>query len=207
MSWQQQPEHKATSPRLHVHEGVLRRLLGLPAVPWEVGGWLLGYRTGDRADLVVTHATPPAHRGTPLGVRISGEGHRQRFDAVWASSRGMVTFLGDWHTHPGGPPAPSARDEAAVAQLARRPHFHTPEPLMAIATHPRWRHGRGARAIAFFLRASNGSIVPLEVSRFTVLPPQAAGPDVWSGDGRSAVSHPITSRTLSFANVTKRRSA
>src|SRR4051812_27793075 len=57
-------------PALWVHAHVARCLLTLRAAPWEVGGWLLGYWTGDERTVVVSHATPPGPRGTPFGVRI-----------------------------------------------------------------------------------------------------------------------------------------
>ena len=139
-------------PTLFVHRRVLQRLLAVEQRPWEVGGWLLGWWAEDRASLFVTHATPPASRGTPFGVTISGHGHRPFFDEAWDRSQGHVTFLGDWHTHPGGPAIPSRRDRAAAASLAEDPDFGTPEPLLAIVATPRWPWSRRKAAVAFFVR-------------------------------------------------------
>lgn len=114
-----------TDPELLVHGEVLDRLMRIPGRPWEVGGWLLGWWSDDGSETLVTHATPPASRGTPFGVTISGRGHRPMFDAAWNASGGTVTFLGDWHTHPGGPAAVSERDRKAMRQLASDPDFGT----------------------------------------------------------------------------------
>lgn len=125
-------------PALWIHDRVLARLASLPARPWEVGGWLLGFWTADERSVFVTHATPPVGRGTPFGVRIAGRGHRDRFEEAWAASGGQVTFLGDWHTHPGCAATPSRRDLKALRQLAGDPDYGTPRPLAGIVQTPRW---------------------------------------------------------------------
>lgn len=158
------------SPDLFAYEEVLGRLLRLPSRPWEVGGWLLGYWTDGRDALVVTHATPPAGRGTPFGVTISGKGHRRRFDQAWQQTDGRVTFLGDWHTHPGGPAIPSTKDEKAARQLAQDPDFGTPRPLIAIVTNPRWPHSAQHRQIRFYVRTDDGSLAELDVVPLPCLP-------------------------------------
>jgi integrative and conjugative element protein (TIGR02256 family) len=140
-----------TPPNLYVHQAVSIRLARVPARPYEVGGWLLGYWAEDHSSVFVTHATPPASKGTPFGVRISGCGHRKLFDQAWDASDGLVTFLGDWHTHPGSPPYPSARDEAALVQLATSVKFDTPEPLIAIVSTPRYPWRQGPVTIGFYL--------------------------------------------------------
>jgi integrative and conjugative element protein (TIGR02256 family) len=170
-------------PVLFVHRRVHERLLAVERRPWEVGGWLLGWWAEDRASLFVTHATPPASRGTPFGVTISGRGHRQFFDEAWDRSQGHVTFLGDWHTHPGGPALPSKRDRAAAAALAEDPDFGTPEPLLAIVATPRWPWSHREASARLFVRR-NETLEPLDVQIAAQLPEVADGvPDGrwWAG--------------------------
>lgn len=137
-------------PELFVHRDVAKHLIELPARPWEVGGWLLGYWGGDERGLFVTQATPPT-RGSPLGVTISGKGHRPLFDVAWEVSGGHVTFLGDWHTHPGQAATPSRRDARALARLAANADFGTSRPLIAIVAAPRWPASRRPATIRYWL--------------------------------------------------------
>lgn len=169
-------------PQLWVHEFVVERLLRLPARPWEVGGWLLGFWTGDKRAVFVTHATPPGRRGTPFGVKISGSGHRERFDQAWEQSGGHVTFLGDWHTHPGCAATPSRRDRHAITQLAGDPEFGTPRPLSAIVQAPRWPRSKVRDVVRWHLA---GERTPAETDELTArvvdeLPQEAAGVPRWN---------------------------
>jgi integrative and conjugative element protein (TIGR02256 family) len=168
-------------PELWVHRPLVRLLTQLPTRPWEVGGWLLGFWTADERSVFVTHATPPASRGTPFGVTISGTGHQALFDEAWDRSSGHVTFLGDWHTHPGCPATPSSRDRAALRQLAHDPDFGTPRPLIAIVQAPRWRLGRTRDAIRWYLRhdARDGHTNELIPRLVDDLPEEAAFPVRW----------------------------
>lgn len=169
----------ALTPTLYVHCRVEARLLALPPALSEIGGWLLGYWTADECHLVVSHATPPGPRGTPFRLRISGRGHRPRFDAAWEASSGHVTFIGDWHTHPGGPAQPSLRDREAVRQLAEREHFGTRRPLIAIIQNPRWRRSQTVRQIRWWLREPDGELAELEAVVFGALPASAAAVPEW----------------------------
>jgi len=164
---------------LFVHESVRAHLMGVPARPYEVGGWLLGYWAEDRSSVFVTHATPPASKGTPFGVRISGRGHSKLFDQAWDASDGLVTFLGDWHTHPGSPPYPSARDEAALVKLATGVKFGTPEPLIAIVSTPRYPWHQGSVTIGFYLGGGEGAARSVEVHVTSKLPTTILGVSAW----------------------------
>jgi integrative and conjugative element protein (TIGR02256 family) len=158
-----------TTPELWVHDEVMDQLLAVPVRAWEVGGWLLGYWTED--SIVVTHATPPNSRGTPFGVTISGRGHRRDFDRAWGRTGGRVTFLGDWHTHPGVPAEPSTKDDRAAAQLASDPDFQTPRPLLGIVATARWPWQQRPAKATFWLRERDGELVELEPTTFSALPP------------------------------------
>jgi integrative and conjugative element protein (TIGR02256 family) len=149
------------NPILFVHQAVLQRMARLPPRPFEVGGWLLGYWSEDETTVVVTHGTPPT-LGTPFGVNISAKGHRRYFDEAWGVTDGAVTFLGDWHTHPGSPPRPSPRDKKALGQLASDAQFGTPRPLIAIVAVPPWPRSPYPRSVAFYTRADGvvTSLVP-----------------------------------------------
>lgn len=168
----------ADVPDLFVHRGVVKNVERVPPRPWEVGGWLLGWWADDGRSLFVTHATPPASRGTPFGVTISGRGHQPLFDAAWDATEGAVTFLGDWHTHPGGPATPSKRDGRAMSDLATDPDFGTPLPIIAIIGSGRWPWSRVRPTVGFFIRIDDDQekLAPRLVER---LPPVAARVPAW----------------------------
>jgi hypothetical protein len=118
----------------------------------------LGYWSEDRSSLVIASATPPSGRGSAFGVTIGAKGHQEKFDEIWDATDGAVTFVGDWHTHPGGSTRPSSTDRSALAQLAGDPMYGTPLPAIAVVGIPRpARLHRGVN-IAFFLRTSEGQI-------------------------------------------------
>jgi integrative and conjugative element protein (TIGR02256 family) len=167
------------APELFVHVDVLRHLYRLKPTPDEVGGWLLGYWAAGNIAVVLTHATPPGPRGAPSGVTISAAGHAARFEEAWQRSAGHVTFLGDWHTHPGGAPLPSSTDGAALERLAENSDFGTPTPLIAIACTPRRRWARSPRHVAFFLRAADGGVLYLDPTLIAELPQEAQGIPRW----------------------------
>jgi integrative and conjugative element protein (TIGR02256 family) len=165
--------------QLFLSRDLLRRLLRLPARPWEIGGWLLGYWAQSQKEVVVTHATPPAMRGTAFGVTISGKGHMQRFDEAWERSGGRVTFLGDWHTHPGGPTRPSRQDRRALDQLAEDEDYGTPTPLAGIVQVPRWRCSNLERSSAFYLRNRRGDVRELVPRVIATLPSEVDRVPAW----------------------------
>jgi integrative and conjugative element protein (TIGR02256 family) len=171
-----------TRPALFCHDVVVDRLLSLPARPWEVGGWVLGYWISDRSTAVITHVTPPRSYGTPLGVKISGRRHRPLFDQAWDHSNGHVTFLGDWHTHPGGPAVPSAKDARALRQLASNDDYGTPTPLALIVDLPRWPGSSRPPHVRYWLRSNEDektTLIEVEAQPFESLPTVAANVPDW----------------------------
>jgi integrative and conjugative element protein (TIGR02256 family) len=159
---------------------MIERIADLPARPWEVGGWLLGYSDSEEGAIVLTHATPPS-RGTPFSIRISGRHHRRYFDQAWSASGGHVTFLGDWHTHPGGVPMPSDRDEEAMRQIAADPNFGEGPNLIAIAATGRWR--RSACVETRFYVLEGGEPYRLHPRLIDRLPPPADRVPAWRWPG------------------------
>jgi integrative and conjugative element protein (TIGR02256 family) len=160
----------ADLPRLLVADDVNQSLLAIPFRPWEVGGWLLGYWSSDEQTIVVVAASPPAGRGSAFGVTISGRGHRRKFDEAWDVSSGRITFLGDWHTHPGGSPSPSTTDRDAMLQLATDPAYGTPVPLIAIVAAPRLACDGRSPEIGYLLHTKGGRVHRLEPELMKVVP-------------------------------------
>lgn len=170
----------SSRPILFVRTAVRDRLLALPPRPWEVGGWLLGYWVRDGSAVVITAATPPAFRGSALGIKIDGRGgHSRRFNEAWDASGGRVTFLGDWHTHPRSAPVPSRQDERAVRQLAEDPKYGTPTPLMIIVRLGLLPGSKLVPQAAFYWRTPAGLVQPLAPLWFDVLSEESAKVPEW----------------------------
>jgi hypothetical protein len=51
---------------------------------------------------------------------------------VYRDSGRVVTFLGDWHSHPHGLPLPSATDVETAGRTAANERARAPRPLMVI---------------------------------------------------------------------------
>jgi integrative and conjugative element protein (TIGR02256 family) len=103
--------------------------------PRETGGMLLGYRAGrsDAPELVVETVIGPGPRARHGRTRFDPDGAWQRVELARAyRSRAATTYLGDWHSHPGGTAAPSDLDRRTARAIARRRRARAPQPLMAI---------------------------------------------------------------------------
>lgn len=166
-------------PDLWIAPALVEQMLALPARPYEIGGWLLGYWTADRSSVAVTAGTPPGRRGTPFGITIDGRHHRRRFDEAWQGSGGLVTFVGDWHSHPGGPSVPSRRDERAARLVAVDPDFGTPQPILAIVSLPRLPPRRRPRDVRWFVGDVEEELCPLAPKSMRSLPSAAASVPEW----------------------------
>lgn len=176
-------------PRLLVHRDIRRQLLRLPPRPWEVGGWLLGYWSEDLATVMLTQATPPGPRGSAFGVTIGGKGHKEKFEEAWGASDGLITFVGDWHTHPGGPTVPSRQDQRAMRQLAEDDDYGTPVPVIAIVACPRLKTSTTTREIAFYSRGLDEKIHRLEPEIVNELPEPAQAIPRWPWSSASAAAN------------------
>lgn len=103
--------------------------------PEESGGVLMGYahRTDQSLIRVTTQIGP--------GPNATHQRHRFEPDADWQcdevarcyeQSGRIATYLGDWHSHPGGSAKPSRLDRKTARNIARSPEARLPNPLMVI---------------------------------------------------------------------------
>lgn len=98
----------------------------------ETGGMLLGYWQDN--DVVVTSASAPgpaAQRGRAW-FRPDQEWQTEHLARVYAASGRTITYLGDWHIHPGGSAKPSRTDRKTMRAIRREPAARQPRPIMAI---------------------------------------------------------------------------
>ena len=98
----------------------------------ETGGMLLGYWRGHH--VVITAATgpgPEAQRGTAW-FRPDQQWQTEVLSRTYAASGRTITYLGDWHTHPGGGGSPSRTDRRTMRAVKREAAARQPRPLMGI---------------------------------------------------------------------------
>lgn len=76
----------------------------------ESGGILLGCRRGRHFEIM--HATTPfpKDRRWRTGFIREREGHQAVATRLWAASKGIIDYVGEWHTHPELTPRPSTID-------------------------------------------------------------------------------------------------
>lgn len=100
--------------------------------PLETGGVLLGWRTG--ADVVVSHLVGPGPgaQHEPTAFHPDSDWQAARIAELYEQSGRRLEYLGDWHTHPGGRPWPSRRDERTLRHIAASVEARCPDPVMVI---------------------------------------------------------------------------
>lgn len=114
------------------------------ASPDETGGVLLGWHNVERNEIVVVHALGPGPHSTHARYSYNPDGdwHDRTVDAVYQRSGRIVTYVGDWHTHPRGRPTLSRTDIHTLRRIAHNDEARCPFPLMLILANtdddPRW---------------------------------------------------------------------
>jgi integrative and conjugative element protein (TIGR02256 family) len=111
----------------------------------ETGGALFGY-VADDGTVVIERATRPgpAARHRPTSFRPDRAAIQRDIEAVIAESDGRRYLVGEWHTHPLGPPRPSSRDCRSVASTAADVGVGLERPVLIIQSTVPW--GRRVRA-------------------------------------------------------------
>lgn len=105
---------------------------GLAFAPLETGGLLLGWRDG--ANKVVAGIVGAGHRALHGRFTFLPDHAWQveRLREAHEKSARDLDYLGDWHTHPDGPPAMSGLDRRTLSRIARKVR----SPVMLICSHP-----------------------------------------------------------------------
>jgi integrative and conjugative element protein (TIGR02256 family) len=88
-------------------------------LPRETGGFLLGKRRGHHLEVTGATDQAPEDVATRGSFERRDPAHGAAAIAEWDSSGGLVSIIGDWHSHPHGPPEYSSTDKKAWRQLCR----------------------------------------------------------------------------------------
>ncbi len=101
--------------------------------PNESGGVLLGY-WADPHQVVVTNAVGPGPRASHTRTHFRPDYAYQENEIarVYTASGFRLTYLGDWHSHPGGAPHMSAKDRQTLKRIASFEPARAPKALLAI---------------------------------------------------------------------------
>lgn len=89
------------------------------ALPRETGGFLLGLRRGDHIEVTAATTEGPLDEASPVHFTRADPGHAERAASAWEESGGLVSLVGDWHSHPHGHGDPSSVDVGAWRELLR----------------------------------------------------------------------------------------
>lgn len=122
---------------------------------FEAGGLLLGSIHGDH--MLIEQATVPTawdKRFRHLFERMPF-GHDAIAFARWTASKGIIRYLGEWHTHPEDNPDPSGLDRSEWDRLTAKRRDN--RPTLAVIV------GRNTLYVELVQRLGEGSIFsPLE---------------------------------------------
>lgn len=103
--------------------------------PRETGGALLGFAdAADEGLLQIVTQTGPGPEAGHFRHRFEPdcEWQERRIATIYLESGRLTTYLGDWHSHPGGTKRPSRLDRKTAVAIARTPAARAPYPLMLI---------------------------------------------------------------------------
>lgn len=100
----------------------------------ETGGPLFGYQDESTGDTVVVlaHGPGPKAKHRPFSFVPDRVATQEAIRAVHAQSDGVYSYVGEWHTHPGGSSQPSGRDLRSLAAIASEPQVDLAAPAAII---------------------------------------------------------------------------
>jgi len=98
----------------------------------ETGGILLGSYGQDGNNVTVSLATrqPRDSQSGRTWFQRGARGLKALLQRRWKSGE---YYVGEWHSHPGSEPAPSATDIEEIEAISRQTAYQCPKPLLVIA--------------------------------------------------------------------------
>ena len=99
----------------------------------ETGGILVGIYSDGWTRAVVTDLVdaPTDSKGAERHFERGIAGVRDELIRFWEASPRRY-YLGEWHSHPDGPPWPSDEDTASMRAIAKDPAASCPEPVLLL---------------------------------------------------------------------------
>jgi len=104
-------------------------------IPKEYGGILLGSCTHDRKEARIYEVYhPKKYQAGPAHFERPPEEMNHFLQKRYKESKGKIDYLGEWHSHPTGPLAPSSLDKQAMKEIASLKSVNTNLPILLIRT-------------------------------------------------------------------------
>lgn len=102
--------------------------------PNETGGILFGYWIDRFGEVVVSAVIGPGPDAEhePSHFRPDSEYQEDELARLYEEYGRLHTYLGDWHTHPGGGAYLSRKDRRTLGRIARYEPARSPFPIMAV---------------------------------------------------------------------------
>lgn len=132
--------------------------------PRETGGVLMGYWAGID-QVVITNMIGPGPKAVHRRYFFTPDDqwHVDEIARIYEQSGRVITYLGDWHSHPYGSSGLSIKDFVTLFRVAAYKPARAPRPIMGILhNNPKWE-----LAVRCFSFANIISAVPAEVMKVT----------------------------------------
>lgn len=107
--------------------------------PKETGGVLMGYWSNE--DAVITDIIGPGPKAihTRYSFTPDSKWQENAIAGLYDESGRVITYLGDWHSHPDGTARLSVKDLVTLLRVALYKPARAPMPIMAILhNNPEW---------------------------------------------------------------------
>lgn len=107
--------------------------------PKETGGVLMGYWSG--RDVVITEIIGPGPKAVHRRYSFTPDSKWQENEIarIYEESGRVITYLGDWHSHPYGTQGLSIKDLVTLLRVAVHKPARAPRPIMGILhDNPQW---------------------------------------------------------------------
>lgn len=88
---------------------------------FEAGGIILGKKLLDFEEYTITELTHPSNLDirSRFGFIRNKRAAQRIINERWMRTKGVINYLGEWHTHPFSSPMPSMTDQMLLSIIAR----------------------------------------------------------------------------------------
>lgn len=125
---------KSTLKYLYISNETLSKIKQelLHYYPNEFGGVFVGYKQGDLIIIDDILIPDDFENGKTIFVRRPGT-LNDRLELIFNETKGKITYIGEWHSHPDGPPSPSSTDIDAMREIVNTKKIGNSNPILMIA--------------------------------------------------------------------------